>query len=283
MGSGEHAAGVVVMDLRVLQVTAPWDWPKDAGQLFRETLLNKQASAEDRMIAVELGGDLLVMNDSFATLLLRLIGDKAEPPELRARAAISLGPALDQAGTYECGDPDDVILSERAFTKVQDTLKKLYRDTGTPKQVRRRILEASVRAPQQWHAEAIRKAFANADREWVLTAAFTMRFVKGFDKEILQAMENPDPEIHFEAVLAAGVWSLEAAWLHVIELVKGHGTPKRLLLAAIEAVGGIRPAEAEAILSRFTLSDDDEIVEAAEETLAMASGATEMDEDEWIH
>ena len=55
-----------------------------------------------------------------------------------------------------------------------------------------------------------------------------------------------------------------------------------MLLAAIEAVVGMRPEEAGEILDNLTSSDDEDIVDAAEEAIAMAEGelAAERDDDD---
>ncbi len=55
-------------------------------------------------------------------------------------------------------------------------------------------------------------------------------------------------------------------------------TDKPLLLAAIDAVAGIRPQEAGMILVDLTDSDDEDIVEAAHEAINMAEA---MAEDPW--
>ena len=141
-------------------------------------------------------------------------------------------------------DPDDVPISERTFLNIQDTLHILYLDKSNPKEVRRRILEASVRAPQAWHQKAIMAAYSGGDKDWMLTAVFSMRWVRGFDKQILEALNSADPEIHYEAVNAAGNWELDVAWPHIIVLLNDAGTPKPLLLAAIGAASSIRPQEA---------------------------------------
>jgi hypothetical protein len=44
-------------------------------------------------------------------------------------------------------------------------------------------------------------------------------------------LKSADPEIHYQAVNAAGEWELGAAWLHIKALVKKAGTSKPLLLA----------------------------------------------------
>jgi hypothetical protein len=118
----------------------------------------------------------------------------------------------------------------------------------------------------------------------MLTAVFSMRYVRGFGGLILEALKSADPEIHYEAVHAAGSEELDAAWDHVAALVTDAGTPKPLLLAAIEAAGSIRPAEAPEILHDLTHSGDEDIAEAADEAIAMAEGFTgegdEEDEEE---
>jgi hypothetical protein len=161
---------------------------------------------------------------------------------------------------------------------IQETLYKLYMDADVPKEVRRRILEASVRAPQKWHEDAVRKAYCSNDDTWKLTALFCMRFVPGFESEILKSLKSPNQEIQYHAVCAAGNWGVEAAWPHISRLLESHRTEKDLLLAAIDAAAGIRPEKAEAVLSRFTNSDDEDVVDAAYEAMAMA-GVEWEDED----
>jgi hypothetical protein len=76
------------------------------------------------------------------------------------------------------------------------------------------------------------------------------------------------------------------AWSHVVELVNDSRTPKPLLLAAISAVGSIRPAEAGNILVDLANSEDEEIAEAADEAMAeaeVASDEEDNEEDEWIN
>jgi hypothetical protein len=267
------------MDLKTLLDTPPWDWPEGAGKMFCEILRDEQADQSDRLVAAELAGDLTVINDKLVDALLSIVHRGDQPEQLRAKAAISLGPVLEQVETaFEI--PDDVPITQRTFRRIKASLRKLYLDGSVPKEVRRRILEASVRAPQDyWHWEAIRAAYFSEDKEWKLTAVFSMRWVRGFDDQILEALESADPEIQYEAVCAAGNWELDAAWSHVAALVTSKGTQKPLLLTAIAAVASIRPREAGDILLDLTDGDDEDIVEAANEAMAMAEGTSEEDED----
>jgi hypothetical protein len=243
--------------------------------------MNRQAPESERLIAAELGGDLVVMNDQLADTLMGILGSGEESDELRAKAAISLGPVLEQADIDEFDDPDDVPIGERTFHTIQNFLRKLYETDGVPKEVRRRILEAAVRAPEDWQREAIRQAYASGDRDWVLTAVFAMRWMRRFDEQILQSLESEDVEILREAVEAAGNWELTAAWPRIAPLVRDAATAKPLLLAAIGATGAIRPEEARKTLAKWTASDDGDIAEAAEEAILMAEGREDEDfEDE---
>ena len=263
------------MDLNLLLETPPWDWPKGARNTFLSVLKNRLAPPSDRLIAAELAGDFTAINDDLAHALMAVLRDSSEPEELRARAAIAFGAALDVANTeFEeelqgFDDEEMVPLSVETFLEIRELLQGLYADANIPKLVRRRILEAAVRAPQPWQQNAIREAYASGDREWVLTAVFAMRFVEGFESEILEALNNSDPEIHREAVLAAGEEELDAAWPHVSKLAKDDRTEKGLRIAAIGAIGSIRPEEARDILFELSESEDEDIAEAADEALSM--------------
>jgi hypothetical protein len=268
------------MNLKALRDTPPWDWPRDAGKTFLKILIDRRAKASDRLIAVELAGDFTVINGELADALLAIIRNAGEPEQLRARAAISLGPVLEHADMGGLDDPDDMPITEGTFSNIQESLRKLYLENSIPKEVRRRVLEASVRAPETWHQDAIRQAYSSGDREWMLTAVFAMRRVRGFDNQILEALESADSDIHCEAVHAAGNWELDAAWDHIVELLNDPDTPKPLLLAAIGAAGSIRPTEAGIYLVDLADSDDEDIAEAADETMMMAEGAAAYEEDE---
>jgi hypothetical protein len=277
------------MKLKALLDTPPWDWPSDARTIFQETLNDRRATASDRLIAADLAGDLVVINDDLADALMSIVRTPDEPEKLRAKAAISLGPVLELAYTNEFDDPYDTPpITERTFRSIQNLFQQLYLDTGIPKEVRRRILEASVRAPEEWHEDAISSAYASGDQDWMLTAVFSMRWVRGFDKQILEALNSSNLEILDEAIQAAGAWELRGAWSRIIALLKDADTPKHLLLSAIEAAGNIRPAEAWATLGEFTNSRDEDIAEAAHEAIEMAGLTSGTDDeehsgDDWIN
>jgi hypothetical protein len=273
------------MNLTDLRDTPPWEWPGDTGRQVRKLLNNRNADPAERLVAVEFAGDLTVLDNDLSNVLLAVVRNKEEPEELRAEAAIAFGPVLEMASIEfdeelgEFDDPDSLPISEGQFHTIQDALRRVCDDPTAPKLVRRKVLEASVRAPSPWHQDAVRTAYTSGDPEWMLTAVFAMQFVPGFETEILEALNSSDPEIHYHAVVAAGEKELDAAWPHIFSLAKDDSAAKNLRLAAIGAIGSNRPEEAEELLTELADSDDEDIAAAADEALS-AEDPFEDDEDD---
>ena len=268
------------MDLKVLENLPPWEWPEGTDKMLLGILLDNQKDKSDRLRAAGLAGDYTVINDELVVALLSIVRNGEESEAIRAKAVISLGPVLETAYIDEFEDPEAVPISEETFHGIQISLREFYMDLDVPMEVRRRTLEGSVRAPQEWHKQAIRDAYSSGDALWQLTAVFCMRYVRGFDTQILEALESENKEIHYEAVCAAGVWEVDAAWSHIASLATSELTDKWLRLAAIEGVGNIRPQEAAEILNDLTLSDDEDIVEMAYEAMAMSGLFPDEDYDD---
>jgi len=268
------------LNLNDLNEIPPWEWPEDADSMVLTVLKDRKAIEKDRLLAAELAGDLVILGEEVGNALLDIIQSNEEAAELRSSAAIALGPGLEEAEFGDYSDPDDApAFSESFLQKIQRTFHTLYIDHRVEKDVRRSILEASVRNPQDWHTPAIQDAYAKDDMDWRLTAVFCMRFVKGFEKEILAALNSADPRIHYNAIEAAGNWELDAAWLHIARLVTAPETEKSLLLAAIWAAASIRPHESD-IIEPLVDSYDEDISEAAMDALTEAGFAEEWESEE---
>ena len=268
------------MDIKILKDMPPWDWPSTADKMFHEVLLDDQAEASDRLLAAHLAGDSTVINDELADALLSILCADRETDELRGQAAIALGPALEIADMDGFEDADDVPISERMFDRIQETLHQLHMDIHAPKEVRRRVLEASVRALQDWHRDAVRVAYATDDEDWKLTAVFCMQHLRGFEKEILESLQSENPDIQYEAVRAAGNGEIDAAWPHIAGLIISEDTDKDLLLAAIGSAAFIRPHKALDLLGDLLDSDDEDIAEAVDEALVLAGEFYDDEDDE---
>src|SRR5712692_1724573 len=147
------------MNLTTLKDTPPWEWPDGTAATLLDILRGDGGSASDLLLAAELSGDLTVINAELVDALLTILRRGDTPEAVRGQAAISLGPVLEHADTGSFEDADDLPITERSFREIQESLHELYLDANVPSDVRRRILEASVRAPQAWHRAAIRAAY----------------------------------------------------------------------------------------------------------------------------
>ncbi len=185
------------MNLETLKDIPPWDWPEGTGNTLLDILRDDRSPESDLLLAAELAGDFTVINDALVDALLSILRSGDQPEEVRGRAAISLGPVLEHADTEGFEDANDLLVTEHTFSRIQESLRSLYMDANVPKEVRRRILEASVRAPRDWHQDAVRAAYPSDDEDWRLTAVFCMRFVRGFAQQILEALDSKNPDIHW--------------------------------------------------------------------------------------
>jgi len=269
------------MDLKTLEETPPWEWPKDTDKMLLDILRKGPVDAPDRILAVQLAGESTVVNDELARALLSVAQNDKEDGEVRGAALIALGPALEQADMMGFEEEDYIVISEDVFRMLQTSLQKLYMNPDLPKDIRRAVLEAAVRAPQQWQFEAVRAAYAGNDEAWRLTAVFCMGYLDGFDAQIMESLASNDPDIHYHAVCAAGNWDVHDAWPHIAALVRSDETDKELRIAAIGALAGIRPEESVEVLNGLIDSEDEDIVEAVFEALAMAGGLAEFEGDEF--
>ena len=260
--------------------TLPSDFFEQNEESILERLLDAQAEEDDRILAAQAAGDYVNINDRLADALPGIVSDDGQSEKLRRGAAIALGPALEATDIDGFEDPDDVPISEQTFHRIQEVLRGLYRDAGVPEQLRRSILEASVRAPEAWHRDAVAAAYSSGDDAWMLSAVFAMRWLNGFDDEILEALQSENEDIHYQAVCAAGNWELQDAWSHVAALVASPETGKDLMLAAIEALATIRPGEAGPLLVDLGDSDDQDICDAAYEAMSMTELHWELDEED---
>ncbi|MBL8290958.1 MAG: HEAT repeat domain-containing protein [Bryobacterales bacterium] len=257
------------IDLNMLSEMGAWEWPEGSAAAIKKVLRDQEATVEDRALAAQLGGEIVVMDDEMAGLLVALAESAEAPVEVRERAAIALGPVLELCDVDGFDDPyAEPSITEPVFAHIKETLRAIHSESTAPKSVRRRALEAAVRAEGDWHGKAIADAYASNDPEWKLTAVFCMQHVNGFEKQILESLESENPELRFEAVRAAGGRGVKAAWPQVLAILAAEGEgDKDLLLAAIDAAGSICPEEETDILLELLDSEDEEIADAARDAL----------------
>jgi HEAT repeat protein len=230
-----------------------------------EKIQDRSLPEQERGIAIKLGGDLMNMDDRIAEALIGVVIADDEPDGLRSNAAIALGPVLEDCDLmgFDFGD-DDVAISEETYGHLRRELKRVVLDEHQPRDVRRAAMEASVRAPDDWHEPQIRAAFESNDPLWKITAVFSMGFVGGFDRQILEALGDDDPRLEREAILAAGHQAVGGAFPKIRALAESEEANPALRLAAVEALAGSDSQTAVDILQRLTDHEDEEIADQAE-------------------
>ena len=62
----------VMMNLRTLKDTPPWDWPEGTGKKLLEILRADRATEAELLLAAELAGDFTVIDDELADALVYL-------------------------------------------------------------------------------------------------------------------------------------------------------------------------------------------------------------------
>lgn len=208
--------------------------------------------------------------------------------EVRADAIVALGPAVDECGVEYVDDEDvesseyGAPLSREAFVEVIDALRDLYDDERQPKLVRRRAFEVLVRDPQPWQQEAIRRDFASGDRDWKMTAIFSMGYVRGFEKELVDQLRTASGDLLYEAVRAAGRAEVQEAAPIIEGLAISEEADRDVRLEAIAALPAVDP-DCFDLLDELAESQDDEVRAAAEgalEELQMIDEDLEDDDEE---
>ena len=232
-----------------------------------------------------------IVDDALARELLRFARDPARGEEERGQALIVLGPALEEChdeespdGALEAAPPGgegwwDLPLSDGGYREVAEELRRIYLDGGMPKLVRRRALEAAVRAPRDWHREAAATAWRSGDPEWRVTAVFAMGHLPGFEGEIDEAFRGEDPVVRQEAMLAAGRSPAgKDLGGSILDVAADRKASAEERLTAIEALAELQPDGAFEVLDELRDDPDPEIAAAAEAALDELSVWADVDD-----
>lgn len=205
-------------------------------------------------------------DDEGARQALDILTDPEEPPERRGEAVIKLGPGLQSVDERMSWADPSVFFSRDVFEEIDDTLRTMFFDASTPELVRRRILEAAVRCPGEWHEGAIRAAWQSDSSEWRVTALFSMDHVPGFEDEIRTTIRRPDlpDDLLREAVRAAGRRGLAEVEPIVREVALDDDAQHSIRLDAIDALIWCGDDHTEAALRQLTRHNDPEIADHAQ-------------------
>src|SRR4051794_36944103 len=121
------------MNLQTMMMVPSWEWTPATKAEIRKVLLDRSEAPAERLAAAEMAGEYSVIDDELAGLLLQILESSDEPEDLRAKAAISFGPALEHAD-IGFDDEDEIVITEDLFHRIQEGMHKVYLDPATPKE-----------------------------------------------------------------------------------------------------------------------------------------------------
>lgn len=179
--------------------------------------------------------------------------------EVRASAAQALGKYVLQAELDELGD--------ESAERIRVVLRDVFYDVSEAINVRRRALESIAYHDHSDMREMIRSAYEATEHEMRVSAIFAMG--RSIDPRwsdiVLMELDNPSPEIRFEAARACGELRLREAVPTLIELA--YAIDRQIQEAAIWALGQAGGNRAKRVLSNIIRGDDPELAEAAEDAM----------------
>jgi HEAT repeat protein len=191
-------------------------------------------------------------------LIRRLEGDPAS--DVRAAAALSLGRFL-LLGEYD-------QIDQSAARRVEEALLEAYRTPDQDVSVRRRVLEALANSSLDELTDMILEAYEDDDDIMRAGAVFAMGRSSDprWYRYVLDELGSSDSVMLFEATRASGELEIEEALPDLLRLLGDEDIEIRD--AAVWALGRIGGREARRALKACCASDDEDLVEAAEEALA---------------
>jgi HEAT repeat protein len=183
-----------------------------------------------------------------------------EASGVRAAAAMALARFV-LLGELEKIDRAPSMLAEEALL---ETLRSAEEDL----EVRRRAVEAIAYSGEAGVRQIIEAAYYDEDEKMQSSALFAMgRSADPYWRKLLvQELDNPNPELRFEAARACGELENELAVSRLVQMSMSD-PDREVQQAAVSALGRIGDREAREALETFYESEDEVLSVAAAEAL----------------
>jgi HEAT repeat protein len=182
-----------------------------------------------------------------------------EAPNVRAAAAMALARFV-LLGELEKIDRAPAMLAEQALLETLRSTEDV--------EVRRRAVEAIAYSGESGVREIIEAAFYDEDEKMQASALFAMG--RSADpywcKLLVRELDNPSPELRFEAARACGELETRLAVSRLIQMSMDD-QDREVQQAAMWALGRIGGREAREALETFYESEDEVLSQAAAEAL----------------
>jgi HEAT repeat protein len=196
---------------------------------------------------------------TLAGLLVRLLRD--DPSEsVRVAAATSLGRFV-LLGELEKIETAPAMM-------VEDALLGAIYDPHETLEVQRRAVESIAYSGQDQVRDIIEMAYCDDEERMRISAVFAMGRSADplWHEMVIAELDNPNPEMRYEAARACGELEASAALSALIYLIEADPDPE-VQGMAIWALGRIGGKEARRVLEACCESEDEALRQAAEEAL----------------
>lgn len=162
---------------------------------------------------------------------------------------------------------------------IVEALQAVIEDPHEALEVRRRAVEAISYSGGDGVADIIEEAYGHPSEKMRISAVFSMGRSADPDwgPQVVTELDNPNPEMRFEAARACGELELREAIPGLIRLIAD--VDREAQQAAVYALGQIGGEEARRALQLCCESDDEVLADAAQEALdelEFASGLFDM-------
>lgn len=207
---------------------------------------------------------------SFSNRLIQIL--KNDPDEtVRSAAASGLGMYV------YLGEIDEI--SQKQLEKVEETLLKVLESTEK-RQVRRKSLEALGFSSRPEVPSLIHNAFKSNEMDWRISALFAMgrSADQRWKEQVLASLKDPDPEIRFEAIRAAGELELKSARQPIMEMLPEQENREnedifKAIIWSLSQIGGSNVrAVMNAIMDQARDEEEEEFIASAMENLELTEG-----------
>jgi HEAT repeat protein len=227
----------------------------DFNPIFRLCLNDEDAVVRSRAIEGLWEDEDLTL----AGVLVRLLRD--DPSEsVRAAAATSLGRFV------LLGELEEIEAAPAMM--VEDALLGAIYDPHETLEVRRRAVESIAYSGQAQVQDIIEMAYYDDEEKMRISAIFAMGRSADplWHEMVIAELDDPNPEMRYEAARACGELEASAALSALIYLIEADPDPE-VQEMAIWALGRIGGKEARRVLEACCESEDEALRQAAEEAL----------------
>ncbi len=180
-------------------------------------------------------------DDSIGNLLIEIIENKDLSIKIRQEAMSNLASRLDMEIKRKILESKKISFSNNFMKNIEGFFKDMYFNESEDVFLRQACLIASAVFNRAWISEEVEKTYKLGGK-WKTYAIYAMKFVPGFNKEIIESLEDKNQENEIHAIIAAGERNLIEALPFIEYRLMGDGISSEffnILIIAMLSMGHI--------------------------------------------